>query len=222
LALETIARHGLKHPSRFLHPPAKRNHDTQIGKTHILTDTAQRGTFKRKSGGVGRVRIARSATKTQHWVLFLWLEPFTTNKFRIFVCLEIRKSDDHGLGIECGGDHTNALRQLFDKVVGRASVIANQPLNGLPRALGRYFLRTNQSHRMEPNMIADYEFHPRQTNTVIRQHRAAECEFRIPEIQHDCSARSLDIGHFNSDGFECKFAGIDATDFSFGTGHGHN
>src|SRR6266545_4589261 len=54
------------------------------------------------------------------------------------------------------------------------------------------------------------------------QHRGAECKFRIAKSQHDCGARPLDIGHLDSCDFECKFAGVDATDFPFDTGHGHN
>ena len=143
-------------------------------------------------------------------------------QLRVFVGLEIRQADDHRLGIERGGDHAHAFRKLLDEVVGRAGVVANQPLNGLLGLLRRHLLGIDQRHRMNADVLADDEFHARQADAIVRQHRGPECEFRIAEVQHDRGAGPLDLGHLDSCRLERKLAVVDMTRFSLGAGHGHD
>ena len=129
-ALQTVACHGLEHAPRFLDPPAEGNHDAQIGQPHVLAHAAQRGTFEREAGGIGRVRVACRTAEAEHRILFLGLEALTAEQPRVLVGLEIGQADDHGLGIEGGCDHAHALREPFDEIIGRAWVVAHQPLDG--------------------------------------------------------------------------------------------
>ena len=146
----------------------------------------------------------------------------TADQPRIFIGLEIRQTDDHGLGIERGGDDADAFRELLDEVVGRASVIANQPLNGLLRRRRCHLLRIDQRHRMNADVLADDELHPRQTDPIVRQHGCPEGKLRVPQIQHNGGARPLEIARLDLRRLEWKLAVVDATDLSLGAGHRHD
>ena len=212
---------AVEHPPSLLDPPAERHHDAQIGQPHVLADPAQRGALERKTGRIGGVCIARGAAKPEHRVLFLRLERIAAEQRRVFVGLEIRQADDDGLWIERGSDHAHALRQLLDEVVGRTGVIVNQTLNSLPCRRRCHLLRIDQRHRMDPNVLADDELHPRQADTVVRQHGGPKRKLRIAEIQHDGGARPLELSRIHPGRFEWNLALVHASDVPLGAGHRH-
>ena len=220
-ALETVAGHGIEDALRLLHAPAERHHDADIRQAHVFAHAPQRGTLERETGGIGRVRVAGGAAETEHWIFLFGLEALATQEPRVFIGLEVRKPDNHGLGIERRPDHADAFGKLLDEVVRRLRIVAHELLDFLAR-LGRDDLfRADQRHRVHLDVLADDEFHPRQPDAVVGKHRGPECQFGIAEVQHDLGARAFDLAQFNMRDLDRKRALIDATDLTLRAANRH-
>src|SRR5664280_2396510 len=138
-------------------------------------------------------RLLGGATESEHRVLFFRLEALAAQEPRVFVGLEVGKPDNHRLGIERRPDHADAFGQLLDKVIRRPRVVANELKDFLPRLCRVDLLRTDQRHRMDLDVLADDEFHPRQADAIVGEHRRPEGQLGIAEVQHDLGARALDL-----------------------------
>src|SRR6516165_1480411 len=75
---------------------------------------------------------------------------------------------------------------------------------------------------MNTDVLADDEFHPRQTDSIIRQHGCPEGKLGVAEIQHDGDVRPPDVACLDPCGFEWKLPVVDTTNLSLGAGHRYN
>jgi Transposase domain (DUF772) len=89
-ALDPVLRHRLDDRFAFCDAAAERDHDAKVGQPHFVAHPRQCGAFERKSGGIGRVGIARRSAEPEHRVVLLGLEPGAAEEARIFVGLEVR------------------------------------------------------------------------------------------------------------------------------------
>ncbi len=71
---------------------------------------------------------------------------------------------------------------------------------------------------MHPDMLADDEFHARETDPRLWLHRYPECHFGGADIDHDRGTRLPELAHRRSRDVEGNRSLIDAANFTFGAG----
>ena len=220
-APQAVLCHDLDDPAPLFDTPAERHHDAEVGKPHDLADPAQGRAFQREARSVGRMRIARRAPEAEHRIGFFRLECAATDQARILVRLEVRKTNDHRLRIEGGSDRADPLRELLHKEIRGTSVTGDEFRDDLLRTGIGHLLGLYKRHRMNPDVLADDEFHPCKADAVIRQHRCAKGDIRISQVDHDRRLRALEPGQRHLGRLEGNAALVDTPDIPLGAGDGH-
>ena len=75
------------------------------------------------------MEVAAGAAPAQHRVSFLRFEVLTTHKSGVFFGLEVRKSKGYRARIEGGGDKSDGLTHLVQKVLATVGEGIGEPLN---------------------------------------------------------------------------------------------
>ena len=109
------------------------------------------------------------------------------------------------------------------KKSARLCVVA-RPVAAIALPLGRRgdLVGLDQRHRMDADMFADDEFHAREADAVVGQHRRLEGQIRIAEIDHDRGARLREFVQRPSlRDLDRQSPRIDVAGLAFGAGNRH-
>src|SRR5690606_6292645 len=116
----------------------------------LHTHTTNSFAFKFKSADKTLVIIPRCSAPSQHRVLFGWFKKCTSQQMSVFICFEIRKSNDGLMWVRYRGKLRDPLGQSLH--IEFTSIYAVQALlNALTNRTIRYRRRLQQSHGVNPD-----------------------------------------------------------------------
>ena len=115
LTHEAVQRQLVHDAARFFHRPAERDHDLDVGESHLVAHPLQRAAFQREPFAESFVVVARGAAESDHRIFLIRLESRAAGEPRVLVRLEVAESDDDVLRIERGREHADPLGEPVDE-----------------------------------------------------------------------------------------------------------
>ena len=162
----------------------ERDHHLHVGEAHVVANALHRRALEREAIVELRRDVARCAAKSEHRILFVRLVALAADQVRVFVRLEVGKPDDHLLRPERRGDRRHTLGDLADVELGRTRIAADA-LPYLALQLGRLLVDLDQRLRVDPDILVDDEFQPREADALVRELAKLERELGIADVHHD-------------------------------------
>ena len=196
------------------------DHQLDVGEAHLVAHLAQGPAFELEARAEGVRDVARGPAEPEHGVRFAGLVALAADEVGVLVGLEVREPDDHGLGVERGGDRRHAFHELFHEERFRAPVARDPFAHPLPQRLGEP-VELQQRLRMHADRVADDELQPREPHPGVGQGAERERAVRVADVHRDLERQRRHGGDVEPAELEVEPSGVDEAGVALGAGDGH-